>query len=585
MEEISTKKKEEDVNIECDMCLNKCFKYVFFSCQHKICFKCFYKILLRSYLRDITLNKEIKISCICKRGDLLIDLNTIYNNLNYLYENRSNFEEKFNDKCANHSNEKVKDFCLDCVEYLCDKCKEGKKFHFKHNIVNKDDYIKTIKENIGKLPDLNYFLEEYENNINKSFEEYSKEISLKFDLLINEIQNYKNKALNEIKIKVENNILPMKICLLLYKYYNYEVEKSSNDIHQLLFSLNTKIIIPEINYQTEKTEYDIDNIIKSINNLNLNKRITFDLNQKFGNFKIFQSIERAHNTDINCMIKLNGNIIVTGDLEGYIRLWKITGKGLYNFQTEKAHESQIQSIINLSNKKFSSCSGLESIILIWKENIENDKYKIIQKINLENKICTALNTLNDKESLLLALNDNKYYIYTNKNNEYIENGQFGKHEGTINCIIQLKNERIVTASDDKSIIIWNKKKRECKLTSHKDCVNVVIELNDNYICSGSSDKNIIIWKKNASSKFEKYLILEGHLEAVKCLIYFKDKRIISGSQDNIIKIWLLSRNNYICSHTICEHKSCVSGLVNFNNEAFISCSYDKTIKIWVYVKK
>ena len=83
-----------------------------------------------------------------------------------------------------------------------------------------------------------------ENNINKSFEEYSKEISLKFDLLINEIQNYKNKALNEIKIKVENNILPMKICLLLFKYYNFEVEKSSNDIYQLLFSLNTKIIIP-----------------------------------------------------------------------------------------------------------------------------------------------------------------------------------------------------------------------------------------------------------------------------------------------------------------------------------------------------
>ena len=54
----------------------------------------------------------------------------IEKSLNYLYENRSNFEEKFNDKCPNHSNEKVKDFCLDYVEYLCDKCKEGKKFHF-----------------------------------------------------------------------------------------------------------------------------------------------------------------------------------------------------------------------------------------------------------------------------------------------------------------------------------------------------------------------------------------------------------------------------------------------------------------------
>ena len=460
MDEISTKKeKEDDVNKQCDMCLNANIKFVNFSCQHKICFKCFYKILIKSYLRDITLNKQIKISCICKKGDLLMDLNSIYNNLNDLFENKSNSEEQLEEYCSNHPNEKVNDFCLDCLEYICDKCKEKNSFHFNHNIKPKDDYLKEIKEKIEILPDLTYLLNEYENNINKSYEEYSKEITLKFDLLIKEVENYKNKCLNEIKQNIDNYILPMKICLLLYKYYNFELEKSSNNIHQLLFSLNTKIILPEINYQKEKTENDIENIIKSINNLGLNKIVSFKLNQKFGNFKIFQSIERAHNTDINCMIKLNGNIIVTGDLEGYIRLWKITGKGLYNFQTEKAHESQIQSIINLSNKKFSSCSGLESIILIWKENIENDKYKIIQKINLENKICTALNTLNDNESLLLALNDNKYYIYTNKNNEYIENGQFGKHEGTINCIIQLKNERIVTASDDKSIIIWNKKKR------------------------------------------------------------------------------------------------------------------------------
>ena len=585
MEEISTKKKEEDVKEECDMCLNKNLKYVLFSCEHKICFKCFYKILLRSYLRDITLNKEIKISCICKRGDLIIDLNSIYNNLNYLYENKLNFEENFNDKCPNHFNEKIKDFCLDCMEYSCDKCKEEKSFHYKHNLINKDDYIKNIKEKIQKLPNLIYFLEEYENHINKSFEEYSKEISLKFDLLINEIEKYKNKALNEIKINIDKNILPMKICFLLYKYYNYEVEKSSNDIHQLLFSLNTKIIIPEINYEIEKTEYDIDKIIKSIKNMNLNKRVKISLNQKFGNFKIFQNIERAHNSDINCMIKLNGNIIVTGDLEGYIRLWKITVKGLYNFQTEKAHKSQIQSMTKIYKNKFASCSGLESLILIWEENIENDKYKIIQKINLENdKICTSLNTLNDKESLLLGLNDNRYYIYKKNNNEYIENGEFGKHEGTINCIIQLKNERIVTASDDKSIIIWNKKKRECKLTSHKDSVNIVIELNDNYICSGSSDKNIIIWKKNNSSKFEKYFILEGHSDSVKCLISLKDKRIVSGSQDNVIKIWLFSRNNYICSHTFFEHNSCVSGLIHFSDEAFISCSYDKNIKVWISVK-
>ena len=585
MDEISTNKKKEE-EVECDMCLNKTFKHISFSCEHKICFKCFYKILLRSYLRDINLNNEIKIFCICKKGDLIVDLNSIYNNLNDLYENRANYEEIINDKCPIHENEIVNFFCLDCLEYLCNKCKDKQGFHYNHNIINKNDYVNQLKEKIKELPDLINLLDEYEKNINQSFNNYSNSISLKFDFLINEIHCYKNESLKQIKNYIDKNILPMKICLLLYKYYNYEVENSSNNIHQLLFSLNTKIIIPEINYQLSQTENDIDNIIKSIKNINLNNRVICKLNQKFGNFKIFQNIERAHNTDINCLIKLSENIIASGDLEGYIRLWKITGKGVYNFQTEKAHLSQIQSMISLNEKRFASCSGLEPIILIWKENIENYKYKIIQKIDLENNTCSSLNTLNDKNSLLITLSDNKYYIYNNNNdkNEYIKEGEYGKHEGTINCIIQLKNEKIVTASDDKSIIIWNKKKRESKLTSHQDSVNVVIEIDDNYICSGSSDKRIIIWKKNNSMKFENYLILEGHLDSIKCLCILKDRRIISGSQDNIIKIWLFSRKGYICTNTINEHKASVSALININDEAFISSSYDKSIKIWIAVK-
>ena len=49
MDEISTKKeKEDDVNKQCDMCLNTNIKFVTFSCQHKICFKCFYKLLIRT---------------------------------------------------------------------------------------------------------------------------------------------------------------------------------------------------------------------------------------------------------------------------------------------------------------------------------------------------------------------------------------------------------------------------------------------------------------------------------------------------------------------------------------------------------
>ena len=581
MEDINTSKNENLNSEQCNMCLEFNNKYISFSCKHKICLKCFYKILIRSYIKDISLNNEIQILCVCNKGNVKMDLDKIYNDINDLFQNKKKKKNgKIEDKCDNHPNHLIIDFCLDCMEYTCEKCKEENGFHYEHNIQNVNEYIKEIKDKINKLPDISNYLEEYEKKLNNYFNDYSKDISSKIDYLINEIQKYKNDSLELIRNKIDKKILPMKICLLLYKYYNYEIEKNSKDIHQLLFLLNNKIIIPEIYYQINKTQNDIESLIKSVNNLNLEKRVIVKLNEKYSNFRNFQNIENAHNININCLVKISGNKLVSGDLDGNIKIWKISGKGIFNIQSEKAHESQVQSIIGLNNKKFTSCSGIESLILIWKENDKNFLYHIAQKIDLSSKICLKLNILNDNTTLLVALNDNKFYTYINKNNEYIQNKLIGSHEGKINCLIQLTNNLIVSCSDDKNIIIWSEKKEECILSDHKDSVNIIIELDKEQICSGSSDKTIIIWKKNKSLKYENYLILKGHSDAIKSLCFLKDKRIISGSDDCTIKIWLLSRNGYICNHTFNEHNSTISGLIGINDDLFISGSYDKSIKVW-----
>ena len=581
MEDINTSKNENLNSEQCNMCLEFNNKYISFSCKHKICLKCFYKILLRSYIKDISVNNEIQILCVCNKGNVKMDLDKIHNDINDLFQNNSNEKNgKLEEKCDNHPNNLIIDFCLDCMEYTCEKCKEENGIHYEHNIQNVNEYIKEIKDKINKLPDISNYLEEYEKKLNNYFNDYSKDISSKIDYLINEIQKYKNDSLELIRNKIDKKILPMKICLLLYKYYNYEIEKNSKDIHQLLFLLNTKIIIPEIYYQINKTQNDIESLIKSVNNLNLEKRVIVKLNEKYSNFRNFQNIENAHNININCLVKISGNKLASGDLDGNIKIWKISGKGIFNIQSEKAHESQVQSIIGLNNKKFASCSGNESLILIWKENDKNNLYHIAQKIDLLSKICLKLNTLNDNTTLLVALNDNKFYTYINKNNEYIQNKLIGSHEGKINCLIQLTNNLIVSCSDDKNIIIWSEKKEESILSEHKDSVNIIIELDKEQICSGSSDKNIIIWKKNKSLKYENYLILKGHSDAIKSLCFLKDKRIISGSDDCTIKIWLLSRKGYICNHTFNEHNSTISGLIGINDDLFISGSYDKSIKVW-----
>ena len=45
MEEISTSKNNNLNNELCNMCLQLHNNYVTFTCKHKICLKCFYKIL------------------------------------------------------------------------------------------------------------------------------------------------------------------------------------------------------------------------------------------------------------------------------------------------------------------------------------------------------------------------------------------------------------------------------------------------------------------------------------------------------------------------------------------------------------
>ena len=81
-------------NEKCNMCLNIFDKYISFSCNHKICLGCFYKILLRSFLQHITLNKEINIICVCNKGKITKDLNSLYKDLNELYENNFNINSK-----------------------------------------------------------------------------------------------------------------------------------------------------------------------------------------------------------------------------------------------------------------------------------------------------------------------------------------------------------------------------------------------------------------------------------------------------------------------------------------------------------
>ena len=573
-------------NIICDICQETSNFYLPFTCKHNICYKCFYRIIMRKNLSKLLNESEIKLSCICNQGYNKISIKEILAILTLLNENKENNKNKKIEKCQTHNENNLTDFCYDCKENICEECKNEN--HLNHNFINLNEFIEECKKKINELPRLNDLLYFYNEEIKNSFPNFIKNLDEKLDFLIKSIDNYRNHIKNYLNENLDNLLNPMRVSYLIYKYYNFEINNLTDNIHQLLFLLNTKVILPEINFNYQNIENDINTIGKLINNLNVEKSINIIYKEKFLKCKILQNIENAHNSDISCLCLLSNNKLISGDYDGFLKLWKFSMNGFNPIQKGKFHEGKINNLIYIKHSKFASCSIKDNFILIWKENETDERYNIIQKFFIgKDNWCLSLNILKDNISLISSFNDNKIHILAqNENEEYNEVKIFGEHSSSINSLIQLKTNEILSCSDDQKIKIWKNYNLFETLLGHKDYVTILLEINENKICSASSDKKIIIWeRKNVNSKFQFKLQLEGHKESIRALISLNDGRIISGSVDESIRIWININDKYICSEIILDNKKGVSSLVKFNNEIFISGSWDKSIKVWVFTKE
>jgi WD40 repeat protein len=104
----------------------------------------------------------------------------------------------------------------------------------------------------------------------------------------------------------------------------------------------------------------------------------------------------------------------------------------------------------------------------------------------------------------------------------------------------------------------------------------VISLPNGYIATASEDKTIKIWDLNRNILIK---TLEGHTDAIYCLALLSDGNKASGSEDRTIKIWE-SKNDYKCLNTLNGHESGLISLLVLKNGSLVSGSFDKCIQVW-----
>jgi WD40 repeat protein len=124
------------------------------------------------------------------------------------------------------------------------------------------------------------------------------------------------------------------------------------------------------------------------------------------------------------------------------------------------------------------------------------------------------------------------------------------HTGGVNAVASLPNERAVSASDDRTLKVWNLAgmirldlsngrsalKAQClhTLRGHRSSVLCVAGLPRDRIVSGSRDKTLRVWDVTEGLCLQ---TMRGHTGWVNCVGVLRDGRVVSGSRDKTLKVW------------------------------------------------
>lgn len=220
---------------------------------------------------------------------------------------------------------------------------------------------------------------------------------------------------------------------------------------------------------------------------------------------------------------------------------------------------------------------------IFKMLEDRPQYNLFK--NIQNNFHVNNNKMTIKEGRnMMTFNLLNCIEYFNKN--YIVNVQCNtkcistlnkSHESGVNCLIQIKDGRLVSCSDDKTIKLWKQTEweYECEsiLEGHKSKVYALHQLIDNRLVSGSF-REIKIWDLTNN---ECLSTLTGHTNSVFALINSKDNLLISAG-DNTLKLWDVS--SYNCLSTLSGHNDIIYCLIELRDNRIASGSNDKSIKLW-----
>jgi WD40 repeat protein len=202
--------------------------------------------------------------------------------------------------------------------------------------------------------------------------------------------------------------------------------------------------------------------------------------------------------------------------------------------------------------------------------------KLIDTIEIGSGI-NSLTVSDDGRTLLVACWDNTGRVVDCQTKKSVI---IKGHTGRVNCIIECGSRDVLTCSHDKTICRWNRWTDERILirtfSGHSKPINSIIcNWKTKKMISASDDMTMIVWNVETGDRIG---LMKGHSGEVLSLAFVNSTTIVSGSGDKTVKIWDTTTMKEI--KTISAHTDNVRSVaVTPDGEYVVSGSDDATVKV------
>ena len=245
---------------------------------------------------------------------------------------------------------------------------------------------------------------------------------------------------------------------------------------------------------------------------------------------------------------------------------------------------QINQIESAYENSYERNNNILSLLRLLYANYQKSAkiylYKCDNSMNL-NSVLTFYKDYNINEFKERKVKQKRYYreiSFTIKSNavnidNIIDTKTIKEHNKEVHSLLLLKNQKIASCSDDKTIKIFNPSndyRFEQRQTDQ--CIKSFCQLEDG---------TIITCSKAGSIKIGEYVINNAHTDIINKIIPLPEHRIASCSNDNEIKIWKTINYNDSPIKILKGHRGSVTSLLYIKERnILISGSIDETLILW-----